>query len=88
MLAYIAPNAPKPLNVTIFTRPGCPFCAKAKAMLHDAGIGYEELLLNRDYTDLTLRAVAGATSVPQIFVDGEKVGGSDDLESWLGRRNG
>jgi glutaredoxin-like protein len=88
MLAYIAPNAPKPLNVTIFTRPGCPFCAKAKAMLHDAGIGFEELLLNRDYTDLTLRAVAGATSVPQIFVDGEKVGGSDDLEGWLGRRNG
>ena len=88
MLAYLAPEAPKPLNVTVFTRPGCPFCAKAKAMLEEAGIGYEELQLNRDYTDLTLRAVANATSVPQIFVDGEKVGGSDDLEGWLGRRNG
>jgi len=88
MLSYIAPEAPKPLNVTVFTRPGCPFCAKAKTMLKDAGIGYEELLLNRDYTDLTLRAVANATSVPQIFVDGEKVGGADDLEGWLGRRNG
>jgi glutaredoxin-like protein len=88
MLAYIAPDAPKPPNVTVFTRPGCPFCAKAKEMLTDAGMAYEELVLNRDYTELTLRAVAGATSVPQVFVDGEKVGGSDDLEGWLGRRNG
>jgi glutaredoxin-like protein len=87
MLAYLAPEAPKPLNVTVFTRPGCPFCAKAKEMLTEAGIAYEELVLNRDYTEQTLRAVANATSVPQVFVDGEKVGGSDDLEDWLGRRN-
>jgi glutaredoxin-like protein len=87
MLAYLAPEAPKPLNVTVFTRPGCPFCARAKEMLTEAGIAYEELVLNRDYTEQTLRAVANATSVPQVFVDGEKVGGSDDLEDWLGRRN-
>jgi glutaredoxin-like protein len=87
MLAYLAPEAPKPLNVTVFTRPGCPFCAKAKEMLTEAGIGYEELVLNRDYTDLTLRAVANAATVPQVFVNGEKIGGSDDLEGWLGRRN-
>jgi glutaredoxin-like protein len=87
MLAYLAPDASKPLNVTVFTRPGCPFCAKAKEMLTEAGIAYEELVLNRDYTEQTLRAVANATSVPQVFVDGEKVGGSDDLEGWLGRRN-
>jgi glutaredoxin-like protein len=87
MLAYLAPDASKPLNVTVFTRPGCPFCAKAKEMLTESGIAYEELVLNRDYTEQTLRAVANATSVPQVFVDGEKVGGSDDLEGWLGRRN-
>jgi glutaredoxin-like protein len=87
MLAYLAPEAPKPLNVTVFTRPGCPFCARAKEMLTEDGIAYEELVLNRDYTEQTLRAVANATSVPQVFVDGEKVGGSDDLEDWLGRRN-
>ncbi len=86
MLAYLAPEAAKPNNVTVFTRPGCPFCAKAKEMLTEAGMTYEELVLNRDYTELTLRAVAGATSVPQVFVDGEKVGGSDDLEGWLAKR--
>jgi glutaredoxin-like protein len=87
MLAYIAPDAPKPKDVTVFTRPGCPYCAKAKWMLKEAGFDYEELVLNRDYTDQTLRAVANATSVPQIFIDGAKIGGADDLEAWLGRRD-
>jgi glutaredoxin-like protein len=86
MLAYVAPKAPKPLDVTVFTRDGCPFCAKAKAALHDAGIAFEELVLNRDYTDETLRAVAKATSVPQVFIDGERIGGSDQLVEWLAKR--
>jgi glutaredoxin-like protein len=86
MLAYVAPDAPKPVDVTVFTRPGCPFCAKAKTMLKDAGYEFEELVLNRDYTDETLRAVANATTVPQVFINGEKIGGSDDLEGWLGRQ--
>ena len=40
-------------------------------------------MLNTDYTDRTLRAVANATTYPQVFVDGSLVGGSDDLERWL-----
>jgi len=86
MLQYVAPEAPRPLSVTVFTRKGCPFCAKAKGMLHDAGIEFEELLMGRDYTDRTLRAVAGTTSVPQIFIDGDEIGGSDKLEEWLAKR--
>jgi glutaredoxin-like protein len=86
MLEYIAPNAAKPADVTVFTRPGCPFCAKAKQMLNDAGMQFEELVLNKDYTEETLRAVAAATSVPQVFVNGTKIGGSDDLEKWMASR--
>jgi len=86
MLGFVAPNAPKPLDVTVFSREGCPFCAKAKAALSDAGIVYEELVLNRDYTDETLRAVAKASSVPQVFINGEHVGGSDKLAAWLAKR--
>jgi glutaredoxin-like protein len=86
MLAYVAPNAKKPADVSVFTRPGCPFCAKAKKALSDAGMQYEELVLNKDYTEETLRAVANATSVPQVFINGEKIGGSDDLEKWLASR--
>jgi glutaredoxin-like protein len=86
MLSYVAPQAPKPLDVTIFTRDGCPFCAKARGLLRDAGIPFEELVLNRDYTDRTLRAVAAVTRFPQIFVNGERIGGADELAAWLGHR--
>lgn len=83
MLDYIAPGAKKPLDVTVMTRKGCPFCTRAKGMLNDAGIAFEELTLNEDYTDRTLRAVASASTVPQVFINGEQIGGSDDLETWL-----
>lgn len=83
MLSYIDPNAGRPHDVTVFSRPGCEFCAKAKGLLRDAGIEFEELVLNRDYTDQTLRAVADATTYPQVFVDGQVIGGADDLEKWL-----
>jgi len=83
MLAYIAPNAEKPKDVSIFTRSDCEYCVRAKAMLSEAGIDYEELVLNRDYTEATLRAVAGISSVPQIFIDGDYVGGSESLKEYL-----
>ena len=83
MLAYLAPEAKAPLDVAVMTRKGCPFCTRAKGMLHDAGIDFEELELNRDYTDQSLRAIAGATSVPQVFINGERIGGSDELDYWL-----
>lgn len=85
MLAYIAPEAAKPLDVTVFSRDGCPYCARAKGMLHDAGIQFEELVLNRNYTEATIRAVSGRTTVPQVFINGEHIGGSEDLEAYLAK---
>ena len=85
MLDWIAPEAARPLDVTVFGREGCPYCAHAKGVLHDAGIGFEELVLNRDYTEATLRAVAGRSTVPQVFINGEHVGGSGELERYLNR---
>jgi glutaredoxin-like protein len=87
MLEYIAPNAQAPKNVTVFTRNGCPFCVKAKGMLHDAGIDFDELVLNKDFRESTIRAISGKTSVPQIFIDGELIGGSEDLEEFLGLKS-
>jgi len=85
MLAYIAPEAPKPANVTVFTREGCPYCERAKQMLREQGMAYDELVLNRDYAEVTLRAVAGEAMVPQVFINGERIGGSEDLERYLAR---
>ncbi|MFO7603182.1 MAG: glutathione peroxidase [Gammaproteobacteria bacterium] len=83
MLEYIAPNASKPLNVTVFSREGCPYCVRAKGMLRDAGIDFEELVLNRDYSEGTIRAVSGEATVPQVFINGERIGGSEALEAYL-----
>ncbi|MFK5914847.1 MAG: glutathione peroxidase [Woeseiaceae bacterium] len=83
MLNYIAPTAKKPNDITIFTRPDCEYCVRAKAMLDESGMEYEELILNRDYTELTLRAVAGISSVPQIFIDGNYIGGSESLKDYF-----
>lgn len=83
MLEYLAPDAEKPLDVTVFSRGGCPHCARAKGMLRDAGIHFEALELNKAYTDRTLRAVSAATSLPQVFINGERIGGADELAAWL-----
>lgn len=86
MLRYLAPGAPAPVDATIFTRKGCGYCVRAKQALARAGIDYEELVLNRDFTDRTLRAVAGHTTFPQIFVNGALIGGADELDVWLAGR--
>lgn len=87
MLEYLALGAAKPLDATLFTLEGYPFCARAKGMLKDAGIAFDELLLNHDYSEIALHAVASASRVPQVFINGEHVGGSDALETCLARHD-
>lgn len=84
MLNYINPNAAKPRLVSLFTKVGCPFCARAKAMLKENDIDYEEIVLGKEITTRSLQAVAGATTVPQVFVDGKLIGGSEALAAYLG----
>ena len=67
----------------MFSRNGCPYCARAKGLLHDAGIAFEEMVLNRDFSEATLRAVSGRSTVPQVFINGRHIGGSEELEAWL-----
>ena len=87
MLAYLDPKAARPDEVAIISRPGCPFCAKAKAALDEAGIAYVDIALPPLERARALRALTGAQTVPQVFVNGKLVGDSDALEEWLGRRN-
>ena len=86
MLNYINPNAQPPRVATIFTKKGCPFCAKAKSLLEDNNIYYEEIMVsNSGVTSRSLRAVANAGTVPQVFIEGQYIGGSDDLEVFLSK---
>ena len=86
MLNYINCNAALPQSVALFTKPGCPFCAKAKEALQQAGLEYEEILMGRDASITSLRAVSGRETVPQVFIGGSHIGGSDDLENWLAQQ--
>jgi glutaredoxin-like protein len=83
MLAFINPQARKPQSVSIITKPGCPFCARAKAMLAEYGMGYEEIVLGRDATFRSVRAITGKETAPQVFIDGRYIGDSEDLERHL-----
>ena len=83
MLNYINPNAEKPKAVSIITRSGCPFCINAKAMLKDNNMDYEEIVLGDDASLRTVRAITGYETVPQIFIEGAHIGGSEELETYL-----
>jgi len=82
MLAYINPNAKKPDQVAIFTREGCQFCAKAKALLAELGYDYAEIPLPHSRRSRIVGAVTGQQTVPQVFVNGRHIGGLEALEGW------
>ena len=79
MLNHINPQAQKPADISIITKPGCPFCAKAKALLTERGMRFEEITLGRDASETSVRAMTGRDSVPQVFISGEHIGGWDEL---------
>ena len=83
MLDYINPEAIKPSSVAVITKPGCPFCIKAKVLLSDKGIEFEEIVLGKDATSVSVKAISGNATVPQVFFDGKNIGGADDLEEFL-----
>lgn len=83
MLNYINPNAKKPKLVTMFTKVGCPYCARAKAALEEHGMDYEEIVLGKDVTNRSLRAASGSSTTPQVFIDGKLIGDSEALMAYL-----
>ena len=68
-------------NVTIYTTGFCPFCYHAKKLLDSKGVPFEEIDVNMTpgaRQEMMQRANGGRT-VPQIFIDGNPIGGSDEL---------
>ncbi len=83
MIKYLNPAWEAKPSVSIITKPGCPFCAKAKALLEVKGYQYEEIVLGKDASTTSVRAITGRTSVPQVFIGGKHIGGSDDLQAYF-----
>jgi glutaredoxin 3 len=68
------------VTVEIFTKFACPYCYRAKALLESKGASYNERDASGGSTrDDMLARSNGRSTVPQIFIDGQHVGGCDDL---------
>lgn len=72
------------MKAIVWSKYHCPYCDQAKALLTAKGIEFEEKKIGDGYTkeDL-LEAVPTARTVPQIFLDGELVGGFTELRAKL-----
>jgi glutaredoxin 3 len=70
-------------NVEIYTWRACPFCIRAKGLLDRKGVAYTEYAIDGDGAARAAMAAksGGRTSVPQIFIDGQHVGGCDDIHA-------
>lgn len=87
MLSHLAPEASAPLRITILSKPGCGHCTRAKQALATAGLSYEEIVLGQHGVSFaSLNAISGRGTTPQVFVDGQHIGGADELEIWCQQR--
>ena len=68
-------------RVEIYSTLFCPYCARAKALLGKKGVQFENIDIIEEPArrEEMIQRAGGRTSVPQIFIDGRHVGGSDDL---------
>lgn len=80
MLKYIAPEAKPVAGTTIFTKVGCPHCARAKELLNKKNIPYTEV---PGMKTNTLQSLGGKGTYPLVFMGGELIGGADDLEAYV-----
>jgi glutaredoxin 3 len=67
-------------RIEIYTTPFCGYCARAKSLLDRKGAAYEEMdVMMDDKKRAEMRERSKRTTVPQIFINGQHIGGSDEL---------
>ena len=72
------------MNITIYTKTACPNCVSAKELLKTKGLTYEEWSMDDDYVASTFATLhPGIRQMPQIFIDGQRVGGFAGLQAAL-----
>jgi glutaredoxin 3 len=76
-------------NVEIYTKAYCPYCTRAMALLASKGVTPQEydISLGGPQRQEMIQRANGRTTVPQVFIDGAHIGGSDDLAA-LNARGG
>lgn len=70
-------------DVVLYTKPGCPYCIAAMALLEKKGVAFTEIVASNDPAKKQemIQRSKGRMTFPQIFINGEHVGGSDDLHA-------
>jgi glutaredoxin 3 len=69
-------------DVQVYTTDYCPYCTRAKSLLQRRGIPFEEINVEGDHEKRAwLVKTTGRRTVPQIFIKGESIGGSDELHA-------
>jgi glutaredoxin 3 len=69
-------------KIEIYTTPFCGYCARAKSLLDHKGVAYEEMdVMMDDKKRAEMRERARRSTVPQIFINGQHIGGSDELST-------
>lgn len=67
-------------NIEIYTKRYCPYCHRAKALLDGKRLSYQEYEVSTDQSlQLEMRERSGLSTVPQVFINDQHIGGSDDL---------
>ncbi len=68
-------------KVEIYTKFTCGFCFRAKALLEDKNVSFEEtdITMGGSKREEMIQRSGGKMTVPQIFIDDRHIGGSDDL---------
>ena len=72
------------MKIEIYSKPRCTFCTRAKQLCELRGLEYDYKLLDADFTmEELLEIVPAAKTFPQIFIDGESIGGFQEFSSLL-----
>ena len=81
---YQAFKKGRKMKAVVWSKYHCPYCDQAKALLTQRGIEFEEKKIGDGYTkEELLEAVPNARTVPQIFLDGQLIGGFTELKQHL-----
>jgi glutathione-dependent peroxiredoxin len=81
MLRYIDCMAKAPDQVVVFSKEGCPFCIEAKALLREQGYDPIEIALEHKVRGRVIGAISGQSTAPQVFINGQCVGGLEQLKA-------
>ena len=74
-------------DALLYTKDNCSYCIKAKSLLTLEQLSYEEVTIGKDITrEEFISMYPNQKSVPLIFVNGEKIGGYNELLDYLNRR--